>query len=311
MNIPHWLLKHLPLFEYICPKCRKNVKQNSHECPHCGEKYPLTLKVPPTFLKDPKKLELYVHKHVFPRISEFERNYLTQYFTTLFTSGWENSGGIDVLDGGAWTAEGVTAGGLNSVVLAPVHSGTYAYQASPSGLDQSFAQVSKTLLGTANPLYLRFYININIINTNGLTLLARVCSGGNEFLGDSSRDICSVTIQGVGTDLYLHNNLGGYSCGVALVQGVWNCIEIGEYWGVNGWQKLWLNGILVNSQTLDNSGFWSASDGVILGLFHINSNDAVLYAVYDDVVVADTRIYCGVPAPRGTIAIHAKLAGII
>ncbi len=79
------------MWEYICPKCRKTVKKSSHECPHCGERFPLALRVPPSFLKNPKKLEEYVHKHIFPRVSAFERAYLTQFFTTIFETGFETA----------------------------------------------------------------------------------------------------------------------------------------------------------------------------------------------------------------------------
>lgn len=115
MNIPNFLKRYLPLWTHICPKCRKEVKANSHECPYCGEKYPLTLKVPFAGLHDAKKLEAYVHKHIFPRVSAFERHYLTRFFTTFLTSGWENSGGTDLTDGGTWTGSSST-GAANTIV---------------------------------------------------------------------------------------------------------------------------------------------------------------------------------------------------
>jgi hypothetical protein len=80
MKFPLWLLRLLPMWEYICPKCRKTVKANSHHCPHCGERFPQAIRIPPTILKDAKKLEDYVRKNVFPRISKFQRNCLARCF---------------------------------------------------------------------------------------------------------------------------------------------------------------------------------------------------------------------------------------
>ena len=75
-----WLLRFLPMWEYICPKCRKTVKANSHHCPHCGERFPQAIRIPPTMLKDVKKLEYYVRRDVMPRISKFQRNCLARCF---------------------------------------------------------------------------------------------------------------------------------------------------------------------------------------------------------------------------------------
>jgi DNA-directed RNA polymerase subunit RPC12/RpoP len=79
------MLKQLPLFDYICPKCKREVKEKSHKCPYCGENYGVPLRVPPKVLKDPKALEEYVHKHILPKISASQRAYLTQFFTIIFS----------------------------------------------------------------------------------------------------------------------------------------------------------------------------------------------------------------------------------
>ena len=39
MHLPSLLLKLLPMWDYVCPKCQESVPKNSHECPHCGESY--------------------------------------------------------------------------------------------------------------------------------------------------------------------------------------------------------------------------------------------------------------------------------
>ena len=80
LEIPCLASKALPYFTFICPKCKKEVKSNSHQCPRCNEKYPLVLT---GSLKgfNTEALGLYVHEKIFPRITEAQRQYLKQYFT--------------------------------------------------------------------------------------------------------------------------------------------------------------------------------------------------------------------------------------
>ena len=115
MRIPRWLLKLLQIWDYVCPKCQENVPKNSRECPHCGERYPLPLKLPPSILKDKKALEDYVHRVVFPKVSSEYRMYLTQFFTVLFSDGFE-SGNFN-----AWTS----TSGSPTVETNNPHHGTY------------------------------------------------------------------------------------------------------------------------------------------------------------------------------------------
>ncbi len=121
MKIPFLLLKLIPLFDYICPCCKKEVEKNSRECPYCGEQYGSPVRVPPRLLKDPKALEDHVHKHVFPRISKAQRDYLAQYFTTIFAHGFEGGDfGEDPETGYSWTG----TGGSATIVESPVHHGS-------------------------------------------------------------------------------------------------------------------------------------------------------------------------------------------
>ncbi len=111
MHLPSWLVKLLPIWAYVCPKCQGNVSKNSHECPYCGEKYPLPLKLPPSILKDRKALENYVHEVVFPKVSAEYREYLTQFFTELFSDGFESGLNWELINGA-------------TVVNSPVHHGS-------------------------------------------------------------------------------------------------------------------------------------------------------------------------------------------
>jgi hypothetical protein len=199
MNIPKFLSRlHLPLWTHICPKCRKEVKVNSHECPHCGEKYPLTLKVPFSGLKDPKKLEAYVHQHIFLRISEFERNYLTQYFTTFFSDGFE-SGSFS-----AWSSTDVGTGDSATVQSSIVNSGIYAAKFVNN---TQYSLVDAIYYGLSQlTLHRRAYVNVTAIpginswETNNFFL----------FLNSSWATIASLAIQNQGSSYVLHfSNSGG------------------------------------------------------------------------------------------------------
>ncbi|MEM2995788.1 MAG: hypothetical protein QXI91_07265, partial [Candidatus Bathyarchaeia archaeon] len=142
MKLPHWLLRLLPMWGYICPKCKREVKANIHNCPHCGEWFPFPLKVPPKCLKDPKALEDYVHKHVFPKISAWQREYLAQFFTVLFADGFESG------DFSAWTG----TVGSPTIVSSPTHHGAYAAR-----FGSTVMYCYKTFTET-NPLHVRVYV---------------------------------------------------------------------------------------------------------------------------------------------------------
>src|SRR3990170_1631182 len=166
MNIPYWLLRMLPMWEYICPKCRKGVKQSAHQCPHCSEKFPLAIRVPPSFLKDPKKLEAYVHKHIFPRVSEFERNYLTKYFTVIFPAPpTEPPEGFESGDFSAWTG----TGGTISVVTDYAHHGTYSAKSESPAWGAGL--VYKSWGGSYTTVFARVYQKFNNLISTGVAEL--------------------------------------------------------------------------------------------------------------------------------------------
>ena len=271
MRIPYWLLRLLPMWDYVCPACREEVPKNSHECPHCGEKYPLALKLPPFFLKDPKKLDEYVHKHVFPRISEFERNYLTQYFTTIFSSGWETG---EVTDGGIWTK-------VNNptVTTSPVHHGSYALQC-----DATRELVYKFI--SNNPCYLRFYLYRHSTPTAN-TIIAALYD--NQYATDVRTYINTSNV------LYLHAPSGDYSSGVTLSVDTWYCIEICRVIGSgNGLAKLWVDGTLKVDRTTETIS--GNSYEVNLGLCSYSGS---FTGYFDCVVCADA--YIGTEATLKTV----------
>ena len=285
MNIPYWLLRLLPIFECICPKCRKGVKQSARQCPHCGEKYPLALRVPPTFLKDPKKLEAYVHEHIFPRISEFERNYLTKYFTVLFSDGFESG------DFSAWT------GTDNAPIVQSTikHHGTYAMKIDAAG------EFAYKLLDTAkNNLFMRMYWQADATPANG---------NQTGMLSFYESDAVTERLQ-----VRVWNN-GGTITWILAISGTsytytsgscnpnqWYCIEA-EYDSVSDVHNLWLDGVNVISQVDTETGTvqYVIADSAI-GFFGT--------AQYIDcVVVADA--YIGPEAAGVTVKKGSNLSGLM
>jgi len=149
MFTPYWLLKLLPVWSFICPSCKTLVAKESFVCIRCGERYKTPLRVPPKCLKNPKLLEEYVHKHIFPKISNEQRKYLTQYFTVIFQDGFESG------DTSLWTGEDknatVTVDGVNP------YSGSFAMKIVKSAANH-YAAVYKDLGVAQDELYGRVYV---------------------------------------------------------------------------------------------------------------------------------------------------------
>ena len=280
------------MWEYICPKCRKGVKQNAHECPHCGERFPLAVRVPPTFLKDPKKLEEYVHKHIFPRVSEFERNYLTKYFTVLLSDGFE-SGTILTTDvpPGAWDV----IAGTPTIVTSPVHHGVYACQ-----INATSEYAYKTLASTYDTLYARAYIRFSSLPTTSGQYID--CIGISPAGFPTYPSIMRVQHDGTDVkcfirDLYAATS-GAYGSTIFIVNTLY-LVEI--KYDRNVASTLYINGVQETTHTVGSL----YAQTVILSRYLTAG-----VSITDCVVIADTYIGPEV-APKGTIAIHAKLAGII
>jgi hypothetical protein len=283
MRLPYWLLRLLPMWDYICPACRREVPKNSHECPHCHEKYPLPVRVPPKVLKDSKALEDYVHKHIFPKVSRAHRDYLAQFFTTIFESGWEDSNGSDVTDNGVW--DGYS--GSPTVVESPVYKGNYAMQCNAN------EWVYKTL-GSAQPiLFGRLYFRTaNETGENEQDRAAII-----RFSGTSESDTITAlyiwTFSGV-FQWRLYYWAGGignshsFSDPMAEVDK-WYCIElkavidgsVGEY-------RVWFDDVeKVTLTGLDTTGKGDVA-GVLVGQRFLTGVAPTTYS--DCVVVADAYI---------------------
>jgi hypothetical protein len=265
LRIPVWLLRLLPMWDYICPKCRKEVKKNSCRCPHCGEHYGQPVRLPPEVLKDAKALEDYVHRHIFPRISRAQRDYLAQWFTELFSDGFESG------DFSAWTG----TNGTPSIVGTPVHHGSYAMAADASG---DYAYKTFTEQST---IYVRLYVRFDTQMPTGddfrfLDLL----DGGSSMMQIRFEDSSGTTRVGVS------NWVSGAAGNVELLADTWYCVEVYFLSAVAGEYKVYIDEVEVVSKSgIDTSA--RVCDTVRVGR---TATDYALTNYVDCVVVADTYI---------------------
>lgn len=257
------------MWDYICPRCKKAVSKKSHTCPHCAENYGVPLRVPPRVLKDPKALEAYVHKHVFPKVSSKMRLYLTRFFTVLFSDGFD-SGDFSEWDGvvGSPTVQGTVK-----------HHGSYAMSVDMAQANQ---YPFKLFTASAN-VFARFYWRVkNLPDLNQERLLIVLYDSGwnmKLFLGylNDGGTYKWEMYGGTSSTYYTHT----------ITADTWYCLEV-EYDANADEHNFYLDGNFVATNTdartenVDRfaigsiaSGGWSSADST---------------AFFDCVVVADAYI---------------------
>jgi len=277
------------MWDYICPRCRREVSKNSHKCPYCGERFPFPLRVPPKCLRSPEALEEYVHKHVFPRISAWQREYLAQFFTTFFSDGFESG------DFSQWTGTSNGNNGLISIVTSPVHHGTYAAKSYLAANNDAWATCYKTFATSYSVLYARAYILFDALPANGQHRQISPC-------------IMDVNAQYHLSSVFLFNDNGNYkwelryktnsvneniaySAAETINANQWYCIEA-YFKGANdgtGEVKLWVDGVLKISVTGLNNGNVLARS-VWMGGWQNGTGKPAVNIYIDCVVVADAYI---------------------
>lgn len=281
MNIPLWLLRLLPMWDYICPKCKKEVEKNSHKCPFCGERYGVPLRVPPKILKDAKALEKYVHEKVFPRISASQREYLTRFFTVLFSDGFESG------DFSAWTGTIVTSGNTLEVITGAKYTGSYGAHSVATAYNDT-ALCYKTFGSTYTTLYVRIYLYIvqfnftsgyadsiiQIVNNTGTIIESFGIYNDAGTLRPAIRDYSDSSWTYTGS----------------MTTGTWYCFEAKTVCASGtGELRLYLDGIDTVDETGINNPYTpnQVNCGQNAG-FGGHSGTVEIY--YDDVVVADAYI---------------------
>ena len=282
MKLPALLLRFLPFWSYICPRCRREVPQNSHECPYCGEKYGKPLKVPPLCLRNKEALEKYVHEKIFPRISAKQRDYLAQYFTTLFEDGFESG------DFSAWDGTYNTSGANLSVVSDNPHHGSYHARLTTTGENTyENAYVYKNL-NEEPVVYCRAYFYFHDLSQDrGPTCIS--LRGNNYFLA-----YCRLKSSGASDwTLFYRNN--GAEESVSTTQGfpsedTWVCVELYIKVGDgDGEAKLYVDGTEILSVTGLANDDKGNVDRVEVGGREIGYNPTITID-FDCIVIADTYV---------------------
>lgn len=287
MKLPAWLLNLLPMWDYICPRCRKEVEANSRKCPFCGECFPFPIRVPPRCLKNKNELERYVHEKVFPKLSPQLQEYLAQYFTIIFQDGFESG------DFSAWTGTWVSSNCTIAVSTESPHHGTYCAKSVVDGSASSQSACVYKNIGTSySKVNVRSYAFLDsyggldadeIIPVIGLwvsTTATNVARAG--FGKDSSGN----NRWAVG---YYHNGVFYNAFGTNTYStGNYYCLELEVQVGTSGYVKLYVDGQLEIEVTGINNADRQFS------YVHVGTNSTVgtLSAIVymDCCVVADTYI---------------------
>jgi hypothetical protein len=281
MNVPYFLLRLLPMWGYICPRCRREVAKNSCKCLHCGEHYGVPLKVPPKCLKDSKALEDYVHKRVFPRISAEQRGYLTQFFTTLFSDGFESgdysewtncaqSGSSTVEVSGDWAHHGTKS---SKHVFAQFNDDSYAYKA----------------ITSSNIVFMRIYLKVTAWTGYSSSRYVAVMEGNGQYFCDFS-----LGLNDTDRKLYLMYRtslLLSATSTTALALNTVYCLEM-KYDRADGEVRVYLDGSEVADLAFTGLSLSEALTRVSVGKDAYGYGGAETSCTYyvDCVVVADAYV---------------------
>jgi hypothetical protein len=282
MRLPFWLLRLLPMWDYLCPKCRSKVKQKSHKCPYCGENYGIPLRVPPEVLKDKKALSDYVHKHIFPKVSQAHRDYLAQFFTEIFSDGFE-SGNFN-----AWT--GTT--GTISVETTDPHLGTYHAQhtsSSQNSVSECYKSISNQVEAYMR-LYLKFPTVFTGTSADGWETGPRLTTAG--IVGAQAKCKYDGSNYYWGVEVYESSGWQTYWGSAFTLLSKYYCIEL--YFKVgqsDGAVALWVDEVQQVSQSgLDTNDYGDYITNARDRIQRRTGSDAASLVYTDCVVVADAYI---------------------
>ena len=283
LSLPYWLIRLLPMWQHICPKCRRIIKVNSHKCAHCGNKFRgLAIKIPPVFFHSYEALGKFVHKYVFPRVSSKIRDFLTKYFTIFFADNFAS---------GTTSAWDITEAGFTVVTLHPFQGNYCGQSIAPAS---SFARVFKNGTLPLSPImYHRayYYFDPSAMPTSGSFNEIVFCGTYDSTTGSSGNAV-RAALQGDGAgnvfwtldyDINSVETIVNENTASNPSSGVWTCVEIVRDL-TNQIAELWANNIqkvLVTGLSQVNN-----SDSIFDGIeFNGNSSSATVWVA--DVVASD------------------------
>ena len=174
----------------------------------------------------------------------------------LLSSGWENSGGTDVTDGGLWTYSGSGA----SVVTSPVHNGVYACSFT-AGTGGGYSYVHANITDSSTQCNLRFYVDFSSLPSGGSCPLAYI---GTSYGSGSYGIRLELNNNGAGTVFHIDDCYGNtYASGTTILKtNVWYCVELQATESSTTGSQLYLNGNLEIHSTASSHGYSFTSVGV-------------------------------------------------
>jgi len=272
VKLPKEVLNLFPTWEYRCPCCGTYIESDKSFCPNC--KTPFDEKkwrVPPRFLKSHEAMSEYAHKVLAHRLTQKQRERLFQYFTEIFSDGFESG------DFSEWTG----TAGSPSVQDSVKHSGTYAMTA--TGTADKYAY--KTFTGQTT-LHVRVYVRYSSLSSwasnNQFTRPIRI-EGDDTF-------IATVGVASDRIGMYTSQPSGAWTTAAYTFNvDTWYCIEFrfvkhasaGEY-------RVYVDGSEEISRTGVNTSGANDADEALVGITQYGSWSTTGY--FDCVVVADTYI---------------------
>jgi hypothetical protein len=268
----------------------KHFFSDSLTCPICGKP-----RIPPDW-------SFYVHNILLPKLSPAEREEWLKYFTTIFQSGFESGSFTD--DG--WTGTTTSGSGTITVVSEQAHHGTYSAKSyKPNSTSSGY--VYKDI--TSSPIvYSRFYLYVSswtattghfdaifaVRNVVPLTAFMLMLKESTRYL--------YIRYESGGSNYYVQSS-------TTVPLNTWVCLEV-KYDKTNGEYRVYKDGSEVTDLTQTGKTISYNAGSVQFGFRYFDTAYGTAY--FDCVVVADTYIGPEVPPkPKGSIVVHAKLAGVI
>lgn len=271
------------MWDYFCPACGVKTAEKDERCPRCGTVFevpPEKRRVPPEVLQNRKALADYVHKRIFPTLTKAQRGWMSQWFTVIFTEGFESNDWLN------WTTTSRTTGELTNIVTTEPHHGTYEADFICDGSSTNEeARANKTITAAAE-LYVRAYVKIltNLPSANTQYELIHF-RGTAQLSCVYARNTAGTMYWRILWKAGATTNTTSYTPGPAL--DTWYCVVL--YTKVaaspNGEYRLWVDGNALIAETGKDSDDYGNITSVRVGevlstgqTAHTNRMDCIVFA---------------------------------